>query len=126
MCKFDGPSLKRHLVVSNCEGLIASLVCRAGYCSAEERKTMVKVKLAVHHQNRSGKVRNRFTGIPKLLKQSQLLSSQYDRIVAIAEVKTVELSRSCSLAEDIPEEVWSCDFDLPAHELGSTLAASYV
>ncbi|CAE7264300.1 unnamed protein product, partial [Symbiodinium microadriaticum] len=28
MCKFGGPSLKRHLIVSNCSGLVASLVCK--------------------------------------------------------------------------------------------------
>lgn len=81
MCKFGGASLKRHLMVTNCSGLLASLTCKGGYCSVKERQSLVKIRLAVHHQNRSGKVRNRFTGIPKLLKESQPLDSHMPMVV---------------------------------------------
>ena len=73
MRKFDGPSVKRHMVLTNCKGFVAYLTSRAGYLSNEEKKKLVKIKLAVQHRNRSGKVKNKFTGVRKLLKESQLL-----------------------------------------------------
>ena len=75
MCKFDGPSLKRHLALSNCEEFLASLTARGGYVSMQERDTLVKIKLAAQGKNRSGRVNNKFAGIKKLLKASQPLGS---------------------------------------------------
>ena len=72
MVRFGAPSLKRHLLLSNWQGLVETLVARAGYLSAEDRQKLVKIRLAVQQQNRS-KVKSKFTGIPKLLKSSQLL-----------------------------------------------------
>lgn len=74
MIRFGGPSLKRHMLLSNWQGLVEALVARAGYLSVEERTKMKKVKLAVHSQSRSphGRaVKKKFTGLPKLLKDSQ-------------------------------------------------------
>ena len=76
MCKFDGPSVKRHMVLSNCEGFISSLTSAANYLSNEEKKKLVKIKLAVQNRNRSGLVKNKFTGVRKLLKESQRLRWQ--------------------------------------------------
>ena len=73
MVRFGAPSLKRHMLLSNWEGFLSTLAATAGYVSVEERKNLVKIKLAVHSQNRSGKVKKKFTGLPKLLKQSQFL-----------------------------------------------------
>ena len=72
MVRFGAPSLKRHLLLSNWQGLVETLVARGGYLSLEDRAQLVKIRLAVQQQNRS-KVKNKFTGIPKLLKSSQLL-----------------------------------------------------
>ena len=74
MIRFGGPSLKRHMLLSNWQGLVEALVARAGYLSVEERKKLTKVKLVVHSQSRSGrKVVKKFTGLPKLLKDSECL-----------------------------------------------------
>ena len=51
MCKFDGPSVKRHMVLTNCKGFVDYLMARAGYLSNEEKKKLVKIKLAVQHRN---------------------------------------------------------------------------
>ena len=74
MIRFGAPSLKRHLLLSNWQGLLETLVARAGYLSMEDKQKLVKIRLAVQGQNRSNRVKNKFTGIPKLLKSSQLLS----------------------------------------------------
>ena len=73
MLKFDAPSMKRHLVLSNCRGFVENLAGLGGYVSQDEKRELCKLKLAVQKRNRSGKVRNRFTGIKELLKASQLL-----------------------------------------------------
>ena len=94
MCKFDGPSVKRHMVLSNCEGFVAFLAAQAGYLSNEDKKKLVKIKLAVQHRNRSGKVKNKFTGVRKLLKESQSLAYY---IVALCVVHaTSPLVRTCT------------------------------
>ena len=74
MVCFGAPSLKRHLLLSNWQGLIEALVAMGGYLSQEDRQKLVKIRLSVQHQNRSTKVQNKFTGIKKLLKDSQILS----------------------------------------------------
>ena len=72
MCKFGGASVKRHMVLSNCRGFLGSLTARGGYLSIEERNKMAKIKLAIQHSNRSGSVKNKFSGVKKLLKASQI------------------------------------------------------
>ncbi|CAE6926833.1 unnamed protein product [Symbiodinium sp. CCMP2592] len=74
MIRFGGPSLKRHMLLSNWQDFVESLVARAGYLSVEERKKVKAVKLAVHSKSRSGRaVKKTFTGLPKMLKASQFL-----------------------------------------------------
>ena len=71
MCKFGGASVERHMVLSNCRGFLGSLVAKGGYLTVEDRNKMAKIKLAVQHANRSGHVKNKFSGVKKLLKASQ-------------------------------------------------------
>ena len=76
MIRFDGPSLKRHMLLSNWQGLVEALVAKAGYLSMEERSKLKTIKLAVHSQSRSAHgrpVKKKFSGLPKLLKESQCL-----------------------------------------------------
>ena len=74
MVRFGAPSLKRHLLLSNWQGLVETLVARAGYLSLEDRRKLVQIRLSVQQQNRSSfKAKNKFTGIKKLLKDSQIL-----------------------------------------------------
>ncbi|CAE7709926.1 unnamed protein product [Symbiodinium sp. CCMP2592] len=85
MIRFGSPSLKRHMLLSNWQGLVEALVARAGYLSVEERTKMKTIKLAVHSQSRSAhgrSVKKKFTGLPKLLKDSQQYTEKFARALA--------------------------------------------
>ena len=73
MLRFGASSLKRHMLLSNWESLVTTLESTAGYVSVAERQTCTKAKLAIHSQNRSGKVKKKFSGLAKQLKLSQFL-----------------------------------------------------
>ena len=72
MAKFGGPSPKRHVGWSNDKSFIQMLLDQGGYLSLDERRNAGHVKL-VKRGHVDGK--RTYTGIRKMLKQSQLLEA---------------------------------------------------
>ena len=66
--------MKRHLGISNCQGFLGWICRQAGHLTKEEKAKLVKIRLATQHGNRSKHSgAKRFTGVRKLLKDSQTL-----------------------------------------------------
>ena len=71
MGKFCGPSPKKHLGWSNDEEFMKGIVARGGFLTTAERDAFGQTKLVTKRSKADGSMA--FTGVKKLLKQSQKL-----------------------------------------------------